>query len=681
LAEIDDWFDNLFADDKPKETPTETVKEIPVKETLDEETWARVETQAEPEPVNAEPEVISAVDAAKKELEAAIEVENAKKAAMQAAKEQMLEMQKLWEQAKRFFDSAAQEYNQAVYGKHDAERKVTEEEHRKAEAEKEALVQAQRKEKFALFKREIDELNPAWRGRAFEHQWEGATTLALHGSALLADGMGLGKTLTSIMYLDFVKAQRVLVVTPNDTCENYTLELMEWAPHRFTFTLGESTKTQREILMRTVFKRRRDEGKDFVMTVNFEQLYNWDFVQQLRELGFDTIIIDEAHSFKNKRGLLFKALEYLKYSEGTTVERILPMTGTFILNKPQDIWPALYLLDRDQFYSENQFLQNYCHQSYDYKWSFRTGGVTSLIKRLGGRIVQRTKEEAGIVLPAMHIHDETSVHRDSCEECALQFPLAFVDNYNDQRRVMKQLAEHSQIILDAQRKSDPINQLALITRNRQAIVWPAGITVSGTLANGEPYSFSVGDEVQESIKVDWVEWKIRRLREQGKRVVVFSQFKSGIAELEQRLFNERVVRYDGDTPMNIKSEVKHDFDRKRLEIVDEDGNVIDKKPTKWDVVLCNFKTGGVGLNFTDATDIILLDEEWNPGKNEQAFARCWRIGQREEVNIWIPRVKRTIDMWMKGLNDEKRSLIDGFNLEVDLSKDFGGFLDEMRGML
>jgi SNF2 family DNA or RNA helicase len=294
---------------------------------------------------------------------------------------------------------------------------------------------------------------------------------------------------------------------------------------------------------------------------------------------------------------------------------------------------------------------------YTNKWVFKSGGVTSMMKRLGGRIVMRTMEEAGIKLPTQHIHEEI-----------LEFNSEDTNHYSDQRRIIKMLAENAQIILDSERKTSIIEQIALITRQRQAIVWPAGITL--TNPEGDVV-FSVGEEVQESIKMDWVETKIRSLTAEGKRVAVFSQFKTGLAELEKRFSDsERVVRYDGDTKDNIKTLVKQDFDRRHVD--KNNGEYL------YDVVLCNFKTGGVGLNFTHATEMIMLDEEWNPGKNEQAYRRTKRIGQTEETHVYIPRVRKSIDTWMKALNDRKSKLVDGFNLEVDMEKDFHNFLEVIK---
>jgi SNF2 family DNA or RNA helicase len=536
----------------------------------------------------------------------------------------------------------------------EAETKVSEEAHMESERLKEEEIKAQRKHAMMGFNSHIADLNPEWKDYAFDHQWEGAATLALHESGLLADEMGLGKTLTAIMYADMVKAKKILVVTPNDTCSNFTMEFAMWAKHRFVWTLAGNTKQQRDAFMDMIIMPRVEADEDITLCVNYEQLYfDADYFDQLKAIGFDTVIIDEFHNANKQKSLLFQRLKQLRSSG---VKRFLPMTGTFILNKPEDIWTALHIIDEEAFPTMGQFRDHYCeYDYYESKWVFRPGGERSLLIRLGGRIVKRTMAEAGIVLPEMHIHNVD-----------LEFPQG---TYEDQRSIMRQLADHSQIILDSDRKVSIVEQIALITRQRQCAVWPAGIQIKDPMTN--EVVFSVGEEVQESIKIDWVEDKIKELRNGNKRIAVFSQFKTALAELERRLIVDgfRVVRYDGDTDKSTKLKVKRDFDRRH---VDKTGSF------EWDIVLCNFKTGGVGLNFTHITDMIMLDEEWNPGKNQQAYKRIQRIGQTEETNIWIPRLKGAIDGWMKALNDSKADLIHGFDSEVDLQKEFNDFLSTVK---
>ena len=64
---------------------------------------------------------------------------------------------------------------------------------------------------------------------------------------------------------------------------------------------------------------------------------------------------------------------------------------------------------------------------------------------------------------------------------------------------------------------------------------------------------------------------------------------------------------------------------------------------KCKIMLCSLKAGGVGLNLTMASKVLILDLYWNNSVERQAFCRCFRIGQRKEVDIVRYVVKDTID--------------------------------------
>jgi SNF2 family DNA or RNA helicase len=142
------------------------------------------------------------------------------------------------------------------------------------------------------------------------------------------------------------------------------------------------------------------------------------------------------------------------------------------------------------------------------------------------------------------------------------------------------------------------------------------------------------------------------------RTVVFSQFNEPLSVMAERARRGgmRAVVLDGDTSPEISAEIKIDFDRTRCR---ENG-----REPKWDVLFANYKKGGVGLNLTDCTVTIALDEEWNPGKgfgdgntegedHGQAGMRTWRIGQTEKTSIHVIRMEKSIDTWLASLIAEK----------------------------
>jgi len=572
------------------------------------------------------------------------------------------------QETRRLLESMSAELNAMEEKRYEIRRResaqeavISEIEHRMREAEREKEIAEQRNAAMLQFKHHIDDLNPEWKNYAFDHQWEGAANLALHKGGLLADDMGLGKSLTVIMIADMLNTKFNLVITPADTNSNFTIEWAMWAKHRFVWTLVGADKHMRNMWMDIILERVQ-KGEDVTLLINYEQLYADEFFfAKLQSIAWDAVFVDEFHNAKNKSGVLFDRLKKFR----VRTDKFFPVTGTFILNKPEDIWTALHLVDPAAFPNLNSFRDAYCEYDWDTSsYVFRPGGEKSMLIRLGGRIVKRSMPELVAqgkmkALPKQHIHF---------------VEMEFEGNsYPDQRKIMKQLAEHSQIILDSDRKVSIVETLALITRQRQCAVWPAGITLKDP-ETGEVL-FSVGDEVQESIKMDWTfNWAMKLLKE-GKRVAVFSQFKTALAELEERLKAEniRVVRYDGDTDRDTKMKVKKDFDRRH--VMNNGGKF------EWDIVLCNYKTGGVGLNFTHITDTIALDEEWNPGKNEQMYKRTCRIGQEEETHVWIPQLEGAIDGWMRSLNQIKQDMINGFDQNVDdLKTEFESFLAKVANL-
>jgi SNF2 family DNA or RNA helicase len=515
-------------------------------------------------------------------------------------------------------------------------------------------------EKASAFIKMVEDARAAnykWVDYAKPHQWEGAMTIAHYGSVIESDDTGLGKTLTTVMSCDLKGAKTVLVVTPNDVVSGFALEFQNFAPHRQLLPIQGANPAMRKMVKQIV-----ENSNEFVIVVNYESL--WRDNAWLANVDWDVIIVDEAHNMKEETSLTYDAINSYNYKS------CVPVTATTILNSPGDLFTLLHLIAPDKFWGKRRFLDSYCMQNLDNKWIFRPGGEKELMRNLKGRIIKRSYEEAGIQLPSKVINE-------------VVIPVAALSE--QQRTIMKQIDEYAEIALESGESTSITAMIAVITRGRQASTFPAGIEVKMTEKMHEQFEamgsalipdvgtviFKVPDSVP-SIKLDMAESKLERKVKEGKRCVVFSQFKTALADLERRLIARgvRVVRYDGDTNKNIRAEVKRDFLR------NPDGSQPDNY--KYDVVLCNYKTGGVGLTFTGATYMLCPDEEWNPAKNHQAISRIHRIGQTEPVEIDILRFENSIDMWMKTVNEVKKAIVEGFESEIDLVESLRQYLHSTK---
>lgn len=526
-------------------------------------------------------------------------------------------------------------------------------------------------------------LDAPWRGEnredkrgAFSYQIEGAIHLAISDRAILGDKRGLGKSLTSIIYMDFVGTERAIIVCPSDTMGNYIREIKRWAPHRKCIQIGNMKPLVRDAMINVA-----KSMSDYVLVVNYEAWRKDDrLIDDLISLEADTLILDEAHVAKEWDSLTYKGIRKLAFGNNycecgepdifieagygndlstgtclscektapvdqfTTIKHVLPMTGTPILNRPQEMFPMLHLVDPKNFKSEKDFLRDFCHKwgegDGSPKWGWKPGGQKKLVEKVGPRFLARDRKSAGIVLPPL-----TEIRHVLPRE-------QFMAAYPDQFEAYEQVRLYAQLLLDPDSDAVHIinNKITVLLRLRQVLTWPAAIELKVMDDEGN-YLMSEHLDVKESWKVDKAEEMLNEFGDSGDRGIVFSQFKEPLHVIQRRL-GSRAVVYDGTTPKWQKEEIQLDFD----------ATTVGKHP-KYDFVLANYKAGGTGLNFTAASEMILLDREWNPGKEDQASGRFDRIGQTRDTQLHHLHVERSVDTWLDGIIDEKADIIDGFEEE------------------
>lgn len=147
----------------------------------------------------------------------------------------------------------------------------------------------------------------------------------------------------------------------------------------------------------------------------------------------------------------------------------------------------------------------------------------------------------------------------------------------------------------------------------------------------------------ESGKLNQLLEMVETARQNGQRILIFSQFSSmlKIIREEMNAMGEDVFYLDGQTPS------KH-----RVDMVDRfnDGEK--------NIFLISLKAGGTGLNLTGADTVILYDLWWNPAVEEQATGRAHRMGQKKVVQVYRLITKGTIEEKIHALQQRKRELIE-----------------------
>lgn len=569
---------------------------------------------------------------------------------------------------------------------------------RNVEKEKEratrlALAREKRNELLAQYEDKakiIDALTTTakWREFAFDHQIDGGKRLAVAKRGILADKRGLGKTLTSIIWMDMVQAKRVIVIAPNDIVPQFEDELRSWAPARKIFSLRGLSPDKRSIIYPML-----NMVKEFIITLNYEA---WrrdkTIIDDLVKSGIDTVICDEAHKIKSSSKITARGVFQIVYRPNfcsecgiiknfmgpwtqangvqkdynanysiiecpdchtplsSTVENVLSMTGTPFLNKPQELFSLLHLVDCTRFVTERKFLNDYCYSYAPNRWRFLTGGLDRLTKSMSEFFVQRSREDAGISIPPPAI----KVYR-------IDKDLVKYKKQYDAERILR---NNAAMVLESGDAVLMLYQLEIILRERQVMTWPAGVELKIRDDEGEVIK-TLNFDVKESQKLDEATELLHDLVEEDERVIVFSKFKAPLYEMRNRFPDNSMVIATGDQPASFREQVVKDFDLKTA-----------PQNPRWQACFATYDAFATGLNLNAARHIIMLDDEWSPGMEDQAIGRIDRLNSTDQANIHIFRVNDSIDDFMEGLLKEKSDLTEGFETNLTAAR----LLEHLRGV-
>ncbi len=148
------------------------------------------------------------------------------------------------------------------------------------------------------------------------------------------------------------------------------------------------------------------------------------------------------------------------------------------------------------------------------------------------------------------------------------------------------------------------------------------------------------DDQLGSAKLSWLRATLPEMIEEGRRILLFSQFTSWLDLVEREVLAEAgipSVRLDGSTTK--RDEVVARFQAKEVPLF-----------------LLSLKAGGVGLTLTAADTVIIADPWWNPAAEDQAADRAHRIGQDQTVFVYRLVAEDTVEDRILTLQERKRSL-------------------------
>lgn len=425
--------------------------------------------------------------------------------------------------------------------------------------------------------------------------------LATNGfGGILADDMGLGKTIQSITYILWLReeAERknkkkrptpVLIVCPKSVLDVWASETNKFAPHLNVLVIRNRDQADMEYISKNV---------DMVV-VNYAQLRVCG--EQLNGMKWLTVILDEGQQIKNPDSKAAKSARDLNS------QNRLVLSGTPIENRLLDMWSLMAFAMPGVLGSRAYFKKRFDKRKDNLSQN-------RLAARLKPFLLRRTKSQVAKDLPPRS-EEEVYAKMEGIQAQLYKAEL---------RRIQKALLG---LDSDEAVKKNSFAILQGLMRLRQICCHPGLLD--------QKYA------KEESAKLTTLFYHLDQLREEGHKVLVFSQFVSMLEIIKTRLETEaRPFNYLTGQTKDRKGEIE------RFQTT--------KEPS---VFLLSLKAGGAGLNLTSASYVILYDPWWNPAVESQAIDRTHRIGQKNKVIAYRLLTRDSVEEKIRILQHQKNQLV------------------------
>ena len=415
-------------------------------------------------------------------------------------------------------------------------------------------------------------------------------------NGILADDMGLGKTLQIITLLDSLEAKRPSLVV----CPSSLIYNWEDEVHKFSNKLPVTCITGNIQTRSELIK----EIKQGLYVTSYDYMRR-DF-ELYQEIEFEYVILDEAQYIKNQKTKNAQSVKTLK------TRHKLALTGTPIENSLAELWSIFDFLMPQYLFNYHYFQKQYENDIIKNNDEEKTKQLKKLVTPF---ILRRNKKEVLTELP------------DKIEQNII---LPFNDE--EEKLYVANLAEANkelQELYDLE-GSDKMQILKLLTRLRQLCLEPR----------------LVYDDIdQPSSKLKACMELIKTMQENKQKVLLFSSFTSVLDLIAEECQKAGITYY-----MLTGSTNKED----RRELVSR----FQKDDTT--VFLISLKAGGTGLNLTSAEAVIHFDPWWNVSAQNQATDRAYRIGQKNNVQVFNLVMKDSVEEKIIELQKRKKELADMF---------------------
>lgn len=441
-------------------------------------------------------------------------------------------------------------------------------------------------------------------------------------NVLIADQMGLGKTVQGLMTLNVANAFPAVVLCPASLKHNWMREAHKWLPDK-TVAILNGNKPQ-------TLQRPDGTPRFDVVIINYDILGGW--LADLTALSPKALIADECHALKSPKAQRTKNVKVM--IDACPEMRRIFLSGTPVVNRPMEFWTILYLLGYGR---EMGGLMEY-KRRYENAWKSRLEELNQrartyfMIRRLKPDVLKELPEKQRDMIPI-----EITNRREydaAARDVAAYFAQKKIQNeeYHSVKATLlveaitqgldgddglKWVKER----MDAQFGADYNRAYQIASQNEELLRWEAlkRLAVEGKMQG----VYSWLDEFMET----------------EEKIVVFGLHVDVVERIARR-YNAPYI-HGG---VNINTRQAH-VDRFQTDPACR-------------MIVGNLQAMGVGLTLTAASNVAMVEFGWNPSTHDQAEDRCHRIGQKSNVMVWELCAEQTIDEELAQMIQRKREIVD-----------------------
>ncbi|XP_036394002.1 chromodomain-helicase-DNA-binding protein 4 isoform X1 [Megalops cyprinoides] len=458
-------------------------------------------------------------------------------------------------------------------------------------------------------------------GTLHPYQLEGLNWLrfswAQGTDTILADEMGLGKTVQTAVFLYSLYKEGhskgpFLVSAPLSTIINWEREFEMWAPDMYVVTyVGD--KDSRAVIRENEFsfednairggkkasKMKKEASVKFHVLLTSYELITIDMAI-LGSINWACLVVDEAHRLKNNQSKFFRVLN------NYPLQHKLLLTGTPLQNNLEELFHLLNFLTPERFNNLEGFLEEFADIA-------KEDQIKKLHDMLGPHMLRRLKADVFKNMP-------------SKTELIVRVELSPM-----QKKYYKFILTRNFEALNTRGGGNQVSLLNVVMDLKKCCNHPYLFPAAAMEAPKMPNGMYDGSALTKAAgKLLLLQKMLKKLKEGGHRVLIFSQMTKMLDLLEDFLENEgyKYERIDGGVTGTMRQEAIDRFNAPgALQFV----------------FLLSTRAGGLGINLATADTVIIYDSDWNPHNDIQAFSRAHRIGQNKKVMIYRFVTKASVE--------------------------------------